>query len=132
MFNADVWSRDSKAQRIAVMRVIGLPKKLRHVVEKIMVEELLSPPLWALPGSDEFDIAPCTPWRRMADGTLETHQLVNGTAEELNRFYQRLNALVDSSHTCELTQPIQVELEHVEVRLASVDKLDKLLDCVDV
>lgn len=74
-----------KDQCIAVMRVQGLPTRWRARVEKLLVHIVKSQPFEALPGTDVYDLAACTRWRRSSSkkGCVDCREVINGTHDEL-------------------------------------------------
>lgn len=82
-------------QRIAVMRVKGLPARCRAVVESMLVSIVRSQPFIALPGTDAFDLVSCTRWRRSQEkvGCVDCREVINGTEAELDALARELETL---------------------------------------
>lgn len=82
-------------QQLAVMRVSGMPRRARPLVEEAMYCSLKSLPMATMPGTEVLDVAHCTPWMRSPEhkGCVECKQLLNGTAEELEALRRALSRL---------------------------------------
>lgn len=98
-------------ERIAVMRISGLPRRLRPAVEEAMAVSLLSEPFELIPGTDPVDWAECTRWTRSLrlSGCVDCRQVLNGTDAEFCELQQRLRGILD----CAENNP-SAEFEFVE------------------
>lgn len=101
-----------KEERIAVMRISGLPRRKRMAVEEAMVASLLSEPFDLIPGTDPLDWAECTRWSRnpRLAGCVDCRQVLNGTAEEFEALQARIVAIAGDG--------CAVEFEFMEQREA--------------
>lgn len=98
------------SQRIAVMRVFGLPARLRASVEALLVTVVKSPPFLAIEGTDVFDLAACTRWRRSSttSGCVECREVINGTDDELEVLRRELDIIAKMSECDDCSVSVDV------------------------
>lgn len=86
-------------QRIAVMRVCGLPARLRAKVESLLVAVVKSEPFMAIEGTDVFDLAACTRWRKSSDrsGRIDCREVINGSDDELELLRSQLRMIAEAN-----------------------------------
>lgn len=82
-------------QHVFVLQIDDLPRERRPLVEKAMLESLVSEPMDSVGMVDLLDCAPCTRWERSAimPGCVNCRQVLNGTAEEIQLLAQSLDRL---------------------------------------
>ncbi|KQB86847.1 hypothetical protein [Corynebacterium lowii] len=84
---------DSTEVRYGVLRVEGLPKRLRAEVEALMVRYLGSEPTAALPGVDPLYAHWCTRWERDGRATVRCREILTATPAEFSRLHRALSGL---------------------------------------
>lgn len=89
-------------QRLAVMRVCGLPARLRAKVESLLVAVVKSQPFVAIEGTDVFDLVACTRWRKSSEktGCVDCREVINGTDYELELLRRELQ-FIAAMNNCE-------------------------------
>lgn len=81
----------------AVLRIAGMPVRLRRDVEALMVEHLPTQGSWAAPGTDPLEADWCTRWRREGAGRTGCRQVLTAPAAELRAFDRALRGLAEAA-----------------------------------
>ncbi|WP_448854087.1 hypothetical protein [Corynebacterium frankenforstense] len=81
----------------AVLRIAGMPVRLRRDVEALMVEHLPTGGSWVAPGTDPLEADWCTDWRREGAGRTGCRQVLTAPAAELRAFGRALRELAEAT-----------------------------------